>query len=109
LLGTLCASSASALSVKEFRKHPDDQEAVYVSAAVSMLAYSYASNGDTKRGRCVMSWYFGKSGEETPGPSAIAVELEIAERRDADNYHVEGVILGLVDKACANSPSPKTK
>ncbi len=37
--------------IREFRKHPKDKQAVYVSAAVSMLAYTYTANGGAKKAR----------------------------------------------------------
>jgi hypothetical protein len=73
---------------------------MFIGAAVSMLAYSYAANGNVPRARCIQSWYYGKKGVETPGPREIAIEMGVAENLDAEKYQVEGVILGATDKAC---------
>jgi len=92
-------NSASALSIREFRKYTLEKQAVYVAGAVSMTAYTYASNGDTTRARCIQQWFF-RPGPETPGPRELAVEIGVAEQRDADKHHVEGIILGLTDRVC---------
>jgi hypothetical protein len=102
---------ASATTIKEFRRFSQEQQAVFVSGAVSMAAYTYASTGDVSKARCVRQWYFGKRGEETAGPRELAVEIGVAEQRDPEKYHVEGVILGLTDKMCfqtteSSTPSP---
>jgi hypothetical protein len=99
-LFSLSMNSVSALSIREFRKHTPEKQGVYVSAAVSMLAYTFAANGDLAKASCVKTWYFGKLGEETPGPRELAVEIGIAEKRDADRFHVEGVVLGVVEHVC---------
>lgn len=103
LVVLLAAGQADALSIREFRKHPDDQQAVYVTAAVSMIAYNQAVVGDVDKARCIRNWYFGERGEETPGPRQIAIEMQVAERQDPDKYHVEGVILGVIDNACSEA------
>jgi hypothetical protein len=95
-----CSSQAGALPIKEFRKFSADDQATYTTAAVSMLAYSYAASGNTAKAHCIQSWYFGKKGVETPGPREIAIEMGVAEHLDAAKYQVEGVILGAADKAC---------
>jgi hypothetical protein len=94
------SSPAGALPIKEFRKFSRDDQATYTTAAVSMLAYSYAASGNTAKAHCIQQWYFGKAGVETPGPREIAIEMGVAENLDAAKYHVEGVILGVTDKAC---------
>ena len=107
---TILAPSASALSIKEFRKYPKEQQAVYISGAVSMIAYTHASNGDTARARCVQNWYFGEhKGDETPGPHQVALEIVAAENVDAERYAVEGVILGLSDKVCGQISQPTAR
>ncbi len=106
-LAILLPAPATGLSIKEFRKYPQDKQAVYVTGAVSMTAYTYAVNGETTRARCVQNWYFSVRGADTPGPRAIALELGVAELKDAEKYHVEGIILGLADKVCGESPKPK--
>lgn len=100
----VCSTTASALPIKEFRKFSSNDQATYIIAAVSMLAYNYAANGDTVKAHCIQNWYFGKKGVETPGPLAVEVELGAAENLDAAKYHVEGIILGVTDKACRVSP-----
>ena len=102
----LSANLASALPIKEFRKFSSNDQATYIMAAISMLAYTYASGGDVAKARCVQNWYFGHSGVQTQGPSEIAIEMDVAERLDAAKYHVEGVIMGVTDKAC---PATKSK
>ena len=101
----LFAVSASALPIKEFRKFSSADQATYITAAVSMLAYSYAANGDVARGRCVQSWYFGTKGQETTATRDLAARIDAYEHLDADKYHIEGVIMGVADKACPISPS----
>ena len=98
--GLLGTREAAALPIKEWLKYPPEKRAVYITGAVSMTAYTYASNGNTAKARCIQSWYFGQKGVETPGPSALALELGAAELQDASKLHVEGVILGLTDKVC---------
>ena len=74
---------------------------MYLIGAVSMTAFTYATNGDPVKARCVQNWYFGAhKGDETPGPHDLALEIAAAELVDAAKYHVEGVILGLTDKVC---------
>ena len=99
---------ALAIPINEFRKFTKDQQAVYLTAAVSMTAYTYAANGNAAKGRCIRAWFIGQKGEETRGPRELALELGIAETQDASKLHVEGVILGLTDKVCgAEAPKPK--
>lgn len=102
-LFVLCSGQAGALPIKEFRKFSAGDQATYTTAAVSMLAYSYAAGGNVAKASCIKNWYFGKAGAETPGPREIAIEMGVAEHVDAAKYHVEGVILGAVERAC---PSP---
>jgi hypothetical protein len=97
---TLYASTASAMTIREFRKFSPDERSMYIGAAVNMLAYTYAASGNVPKATCIKNWYFGKSGVETPGPREITIELGVAEHTDPDKYHVEGVILGVTDKAC---------
>jgi hypothetical protein len=96
----LCAAPASAMTLREFKKATTEERGTYIGAAVSMLAYVYAARGDVEKARCIQSWYYGKRGAETAGPRAIAIEIGVAENLDPDKYHVEGVILGVTDKAC---------
>jgi hypothetical protein len=104
---TLATSPASALSIKEFRKYSREEQAVYIAGAVSMVAFNYATTGESAKAQCVQNWYFAHKGIETPGPHQIAVELGVAEDMDAEKYHVEGIILGLTDKVCGTSAKAK--
>ena len=88
------------MTIREFRKFSTTEQSTYIGAAVNMLANSYAANGNTAKASCIKNWYFGKRGVETPGPREITIELGVAENLDADKRHVEGVILGVTDKAC---------
>ncbi len=105
LIAILDAGQAFAVTLKELRRFPKAEQGTYIGAAVSMLAYTYAANGDPVRARCTMNWYFGKGGAETPGPREIAVEIGVAEADNPEKYHVEGLILGLTEKACPASPT----
>lgn len=96
----LSAMPSSAMTIREFRKFSDKEQGHFIGAAVSMLAYAYAANGDPGKGRCIREWYYGTPGKPTPGPRAIALEIAVAEQADADKYDVEGVILGVTDQAC---------
>ena len=103
----LYASTASAMTLREFRKFSNDDQSMYIGAAVNMLAYSYAASGNVAKASCIKNWYFGRKGVETPGPREITLELVVAEKADPDKYHVEGVILGVTDKACSDGkPKP---
>ena len=93
-------SIAQAITITEFRKYSQPEQATFLSGAISMAIYNYAANGDPAKARCIRDWYYGKAGEDAPGPRQLAVELGIAERQDAGKFHVEGVILGLTDKVC---------
>lgn len=97
---SFCAVPASAMTIKEFRKFSISEQGMYIGAAVNMLAYSYAANGETGKASCIKNWYFGKKGVETPGPRQLTIEIDVAGNLDPDRYQVEGVILGVTDKAC---------
>lgn len=97
------------MTIKEFRKFSQLEQGTYIGAAVSMLAYAHAANGEAVKGRCILNWYFGKKGIETPGPRQITVELAVAGDADAEKYQVEGVILGLTDKVCGGGASGATR
>jgi hypothetical protein len=111
LIGIIMASltSASAMTLREFKKFSIDEQGTYIGAAVNMLAYTYAANGNVPKASCIKNWYFGTRGTETPGPREIRIEIGVAEKLDADKYHVEGVILGVTDKACPASTAAKPK
>jgi hypothetical protein len=66
LFALLCPVPATAMTIKEFRKFSQTEQGTYIGAAVSMLSYSYAVNGDPAKARCIQNWYFGKKGVETP-------------------------------------------
>lgn len=97
---SIFGASLPALSIKEFRRYSIEDQAVFVSGAVSMVAYDLAVRGEVPRAKCVRAWYFGSAGKAATGPSDLAVELNIAERQDAEKLHVEGVILGTIGRAC---------
>lgn len=101
------AQPSFAFLIKEFKRYSTQEQVIFLSGAVSMAAYNSAANGDTEKARCIMNWYFGKKGEETPGPRQLVVEIVAAEQVDAAKYHVEGVILGLTDKVCGAPMKPK--
>ena len=108
-LVALYVSTASAMTIREFRKFSADEQSMYIGAAVNMLAYTYAANGNVPKATCIKNWYFGKRGVETPGPHEIAIEMGVAEHLNADKYHVEGVILGVTDKACPAATPAQSK
>ena len=99
------STAASAMTIKEFRKFTITEQGTYIGAAVSMLAYTYAANGDVPKARCIQSWYYGKRGVETPGPSQVTIEIDLAGNVDAEKYQVEGVILGVAEKVCGAGAS----
>lgn len=106
----LSITPASAMTIREFNKFTTEEQGTFIGAAVSMLAYTYAANGDRAKGRCIQHWYFGEPGKPTPGPEAIRTRLAAYESLDPDKYHVEGVILGVTDKVCgAGTPTAKSK
>lgn len=109
VLAVAVSPAFAAMTVREFRKFPEDQQFVYIGAAVSMLAYTYAADGKPAKGRCIQNWYYGEPGKESSGPKAIALELAVAAQRDPDKYTVEGIILGLTDKVCGSSPPPPSR
>ncbi len=82
----------------------------YVTGAVSITAYTYATTGEVAKARCIKQWYFGHTkGEQTTGPHDLAVEIAAAEGVDPEK-DVEGIILGLTDKVCgASLPTPAKK
>ncbi len=97
---SLCAAQASAMTLQEFKKFTTTEQGTYIGAAVNMLAYTYAANGNVAKASCIKNWYFGVRGTDTPGPREITIEIGVAEHLDPTKYHVEGVILGVTDKAC---------
>lgn len=108
ILASLLPMPVPAMTITEFRKFSRTDQSTYIGAAVSMLAYSLAANGDTAGATCVKNWYFSaRKGVETPGPHEISVEMALAEKADATKYHVEGVILGTAQKACPVVTKPR--
>lgn len=108
LLAAFCifaAVPASAFTLKEFRKYTANQQAVYLSGAVSMVAFTYATTGESAKARCVHNWYFGPG--DAPGPRQLTLELSVAEDLDPEKYHVEAIILGLTDKVCGSPASTR--
>lgn len=113
LLAVFAAGDAAALPMKEFRKFSREEQSMFIVAAVGMAAYTYASTGEPEKARCIWHWFFGKPGAKktAPGPRKIVLEMVLAEHADDEKYHVEGVILGMMDKACGapeqSSPKPE--
>lgn len=97
---TLWIPLAGAMNLREFAKFSHEEQGTYIGAAVSMLAYTYAVQGNVEKARCIQAWYYGKPGTRAAGPDAIATELSVAERTDPDKFHVEGIIMGVADRAC---------
>jgi len=104
---SLSMPTASAMTLREFQKFSNSEQGMYIGAAVSMLAYSYAANGDAAKGRCIQNWYFGQRAVESPGPREITNKIDGYASIDPDKYHVEGVILGVTDKVCPSAQTPK--
>lgn len=100
----LAPSVAAPMTLEEFNKMPSDEQGSYVSAAVAMAAYIAAADGDLERARCVRRWFFGTNGEPGKGPEAIANEISFAERANLGRYHIEGIVLGALEKACSVGP-----
>lgn len=105
LFGALSTSPAAALSLEEFAKFPESQQGPFISASVGMAAYIAAAQDDVPRARCIRRWYFGAGERVGEGVEAIANEITIAERIDPKKFHIEGIILGLLDRACAAAPA----
>jgi len=100
-LYALSTSPGAALSLEEFAKFPEDQKGQLISASVGMAAYIAAADGDVQRGRCIRRWYFGTADKVGPGGEAIATEITVAERIDPKKFHIQGIILGLLERACS--------
>ena len=106
------ASTATlqAMPLSELGKMPKEERAQFISAAVSMTAYIAAADGDVTWGRCVAAWYFGPERNGIgDGVDAIASEILVAERVDPKKFHIEGIILGLAEKACGSRSSAQSK
>src|ERR1700687_2794645 len=91
---SLPGPTASAMTIREFRKLSPPAQSTYIDAAVSMLTSTYAANGNAAKSRCIQNWYFGQQGAQAPGRRQIANELEAYESLDPDKYNVENVMLG---------------
>ena len=96
-----------ALSVADFSRYPPERQASFLSGALSILAYSYAANGDVARATCIKTWHLGKPGQESSSSRELAIEIAIAQRSDPDRLAIEGVILGSADKACPSKQFSK--
>ncbi len=107
VLFSITTGTALATTLRQFQRFTKEQRSVFVSGAVSALAYYFAANGEQQRSNCVNDWYFGKPGEETPGPRQLAIEIALAERRDPDKYDIEGVILAALDRSCGSGASQR--
>lgn len=91
---------ASAMTLKEFRKFSSADQNLYIGAAVSILAYSHAANGQVEKARCIRQWLFG-SGKDSVAPGVRVMMRAIAPGNfDEEKFHIEGIVLGAVDKAC---------
>ncbi len=91
---------ASGMSLKQFRQFSPEERSMYIAAAVSMLTYAYAANGHVDQARCLRTWYFGRDGKDAIGPRELVKAIGVAANLDPLNHHIEGVILGVADKAC---------
>lgn len=103
-LTIIVTTASSAMTLKDFKRFSVDEQSIYIGAQVNMLAYKFATEGDTAKARCIRNYYFGEPGKEPPGPRAVSVEIAVAAARDPEKYHVEGVIIGLTDQVCAKAP-----
>jgi hypothetical protein len=104
------ATTASALPVGDFLKQSRHDQGVYASSAVSMLMYYYAANNNLKKASCINQWYFKGSRDSqgnlipAPGPVQLSDEIDKAAAMNPAKFQVEGVILGLTNKVCGNTP-----
>lgn len=94
--------SAGGMTIKEFRNKLSPQErGLFIGAAVAMLGYHYAANGNVAKATCIRNWFFGdRKGGESRGARAITIEEGVAANLDPARFHIEGIILGSVEKAC---------
>lgn len=96
-----CGRSSSAMTLKEFLKFSAEEQGTYIGAAIGMLSYSYAATGNVTKAGCIKRWYFGdRKGATAPGVREISIEVGMASKLDAEKYQIEGVIMGVTDKAC---------
>lgn len=91
---------AGAMSLREFAKFTHEEQGTYIGAAVNMLAYTYAVQGNVEKARCIKAWYSGTKDSPGRGPHEVASEIFVAEKTDPDKFHVEGIIMGVADRAC---------
>jgi hypothetical protein len=104
--------SAGSMTIKEFRGKLSSQErGLYIGAAVAMLGYHYAANGNVAKATCIRTWFFGdRKGGEPRGAREITIEEGVAANLDPDRFHIEGIIEASVEKACgAEIPRPASK
>jgi hypothetical protein len=101
----IAACPLEALSVTEFLKYPPNARATFLSGALTMLAYSYAANGDIEKATCIKTWHLGKPGRESRSAQELSVEIDLAAKRDPNHLAIEGIVLGLAEKTC---PGVKT-
>ena len=107
VLVTLCTAQAFALSIRDFRRFKQEEQAMILTASVSMLVSTYAADGKTAQARCIRSWYFGLNDGKAHGPRDLATEITLAERADPDKFQIEGIILGITDRVClVGEPRP---
>ena len=93
----LFVQSANALLLTDFRKFDADTQGSFITGAVSMLAYSYAANGNTRKAHCIQEYFFGPNAK---GGKELSREIAIAQSTNPERLHVEGVVLGFADKVC---------
>jgi hypothetical protein len=94
------------VTVADLRKTSSDDQDSYAQGAVTMLYFSYAARGDISGSDCLANYYFKQSndaqGKAIPakGPEDFFSEISKVERIDPGKYNVDGIILGLTEKAC---------
>ena len=104
------ATTALAMPVGDFLKQSRHEQAVYVDGSVSMLMYNYAANNNLQKASCIKQWYFKSSKDSqgnvipAPGPVQLVHEIYKADAIDPAKFQVEGVILGLTNQVCGNTP-----
>jgi len=109
LLYALSTCPGAALPLEDFAKFPQDQQGQFISASIGMVAYIAAADGDVERSRCVQRYYFGTDDQVGEGVEAIATEITIAERIDPKKFHIQGIILGVLERQCGpGAPSRRS-
>jgi hypothetical protein len=60
----LIPQSSQAMPIREFLKHPEQQQRIFALGAVSMLAFSEGINGHAARMKCITDWYEAKGDDQ---------------------------------------------